>query len=137
MMTEGSNLRFRFSKNTYYGLKRLGFYKAFYSIIDTIWYCRNSPKLHDQVYLEVYSYQNQEFPSIRERYSTDPYSVVNRIPSWPEGAVWYMITTTYYTLIINNWFNRDCKYIYKKTSYHLELPLYYLRIIRKHCVSKC
>ena len=73
---------------------------------------------HGTVYLSINSFQNQEYPDIRDFYSSNPYSRITTIEDYYiRGAVNVYITTNFRVLIENNRLN-DLKYICEPTKFH-------------------
>jgi len=88
---------------------------------------------HGTVYLSVYSFQNQEYPDIRDFYSNNPYSRMTTVGDYYiRGAVNTYITTNFRVLVENNRLN-DLKYICKPTKYHEKR--YTFKIITDRSVS--
>ena len=74
---------------------------------------------HGTVYLAVVSYQNSDYPDIREFYNYNPYSRVNIVEKPIEGVVTRFITTNLRVIYENNRLN-DLKYICLPTEHHIK-----------------
>jgi len=88
---------------------------------------------HGTIYLSIDSFQNQEYPDIRDFYSNNPYSRMTTVGDYYiRGAVNTYITTNFRVLVENNRLN-DLKYICKPTKYHEKR--YTFKIITDRSVS--
>jgi len=72
---------------------------------------------HGTVYLAVVSYQNSDYPDIREFYNYNPYSRVNIVEKPIEGVVTRFITTNLRVIYENNRLD-DLKYLCLPTEHH-------------------
>lgn len=72
---------------------------------------------HGTVYLNPYSWQNMDYPDIRNFYYCNPYAKVYTTPEFPQGTCSKLISTNFRVLIENNRLN-DLKYLCTPTKYH-------------------
>ena len=72
---------------------------------------------HGTVYLNPYSWQNMNYPDIRNFYYRNPYAKVYTMPEFPQGTCSKLISTNFRVLIENNRLN-DLKYLCSPTEFH-------------------